>query len=106
MAAIALDGSHAAGSARAGGDWDLGVYYRAGEHGLDADDVRALGYTGEVSALGAWGPIVNGVRDSWSRHPVDVLFRDLELVEHWLQRGLAGRFEILDQHRCLVRAPE
>ena len=60
VVAIALGGSRADGSVRADGDWDLGVYYRAGEHGLDADDVRALGYTGEVSALGAWGPIVNG----------------------------------------------
>lgn len=45
------------------------------------------------------------VRDSWSRHPVDVLVRDLDLVERWLSEAIAGRFEILDQHRCLVRGP-
>jgi hypothetical protein len=60
VVAVALGGSRAAGRQRADSDWDLGVYYRGGERCLDPDDVRALGYTGEVSGLGAWGPIVNG----------------------------------------------
>jgi hypothetical protein len=81
----------------------LGAYYRAGKRRLDRDDVRALGYTGEVSGLGAWGPIVNG--GAWltiEDTNVDLQFRDLDLVEHWLSEAHAGRFEMLDQHGCLV----
>ncbi|MGO9973457.1 MAG: nucleotidyltransferase domain-containing protein [Solirubrobacteraceae bacterium] len=106
VVAVALGGSRATGSARAGSDWDLGVYYRTRERRLDPDDVRALGYEGEVSALGAWGPIVNG--GAWltvEGIPVDLLFRDLDIVEHWLSEAHAGRFEVLDQHGCLVGAP-
>jgi hypothetical protein len=106
VVAVALGGSRAAGRARADSDWDLGVYYRGGERCLDPDDVRALGYTGEVSGLGAWGPIVNG--GAWltvEGIPVDLLFRDLDLVEHWLSEAYAGRFEVLDQHGSLVGAP-
>jgi Nucleotidyltransferase domain len=106
VVAIALGGSRADGSARADSDWDLGVYYRAGVRRLNPDDVRGLGYAGEVSGLGAWGPIVNG--GAWltvEGTPVDLLFRDLDLVEHWLSEALAGRFEVLDQHGCLVGGP-
>jgi len=106
VVAVALGGSRATGHARADSDWDLGVYYRAGERPLDPDDVRALGYTGEVTGLGAWGPIVNG--GAWltvDNMPVDVLFRDLDLVEHWLAEADDGRFELLDQHGYLVGAP-
>ena len=37
-------------------DWDLGLYYRS----FDPGDVRGLGHEGEVSALGEWGPIMDG----------------------------------------------
>lgn len=106
VVAIALGGSRAAGHARPGSDWDLGVYYRGGERPLDPDDVRALGYEGKVTSLGAWGPIVNG--GAWltvDGVSVDVLFRDLDLVEHWLSETQEGRFEVLDQHGYLVGAP-
>ena len=106
VVAVALGGSRATGSARPDSDWDLGVYYRAGERPLDPNDVRALGYLGEVSELGAWGPIVNG--GAWltvAGTPVDLLFRDLDLVECWLTEAHAGRFKVLDQHGYLVGAP-
>jgi nucleotidyltransferase-like protein len=106
VVAVALGGSRATGNARADSDWDLGVYYRAGERSLDPDDVRALGYPGEVSGLGAWGPIING--GAWltvDGIQVDLLFRDLDVVEHSLSEAHAGRFEMLDQHGCLVGAP-
>jgi hypothetical protein len=103
---LLVGGSRATGGARADSDWDLGVYCRSGQCFLDPDDVRALGYEGEVSGLGAWGPIVNG--GAWltiEGAQVDLLFRDLDLVEHWLSESHAGRFEVLGQHGCLVRAP-
>jgi hypothetical protein len=106
VVAVALGGSRATRSARPDSDWDLAVYYRASKRTLDPQDVRALGYAGEVSELGAWGPIVNG--GAWltvAGLPVDLLFRDLDLVEHWLTEAHAGRFEVLDQHGCLVGAP-
>jgi predicted nucleotidyltransferase len=106
VVAVALDGSRATGAARPDSDWDLAIYYCARRRRLDPDDVRALGYPGEVSALAAWGPIVNG--GAWltvSETPVDLLFRDLDLAEHWLSEADAGRFEVLDQHGCLVGAP-
>jgi predicted nucleotidyltransferase len=103
---VALGGSQAAGTARPDSDWDLGVYYRASGQALDPNDVRELGYAGEVTELGAWGPIVNG--GGWltvDGVSVDVLFRDLDLVEHWREEADEGRFEVLDQHGYLVGAP-
>ncbi len=73
---------------------------------MDPNDVRELGYEGEVTEPGAWGPIVNG--GGWltlDGIAVDVLFRDLDLVEHWLKESNEGRFEVLDQHGYLVGAP-
>lgn len=90
--AIALGGSRARGLARADSDWDFGVYYR-GE--IDVEAIRALGYPGHVTEPGAWGRIVNG--GAWlevERERVDVLYRDLDVVEHWLAEADVGRFEI------------
>ncbi len=103
---VALGGSRATGRARADSDWDLGVYYRGDTRLLDPDDVRALGYHGQVTGLGDWGPLVNG--GAWLTVGgvlVDILFRDLDLVEHWLSEAHDGRFEVLDQHGYLVGAP-
>jgi hypothetical protein len=106
VVAVVLGGSRAAGTARPDSDWDVGVYYRGGVHAVDPDDVRALGYAGEVTELGAWGPIVNG--GGWltvGGMAVDVLFRDLDIAEHWLREADEGRFEVRDQHGYLVGAP-
>ena len=68
--------------------------------------MRALGYAGEVSGLGAWGPIVNG--GAWltvKGIPVDLLFRDLDWVEHWPQRGSRRAFRAPRSARCLVGGP-
>lgn len=72
-------------------DWDFAVYYRGA---FDPADLRALGWEGEVSALGAWGGgVFNG--GAWltvdGRH-VDVHYRDLDIVEHELAEARAGRF--------------
>ena len=37
--------------------------------------------------------------------PVDVLFRDLDRVEGWLEEARAGRFEVLPQSGHIVGAP-
>jgi hypothetical protein len=48
-----------------------------------------------VAEPGDWGRIVNG--GAWlevERERVDLLYRDLDDVEHWLSEADAGRFEI------------
>ncbi len=105
VVSVVLGGSRATGAAQAGSDWDLGVYYR-GAAPLDPADVRALGHGGIVSALGEWGPIVNG--GAWltvAGTPVDVLFRDLDAVERWHAAARRGEFEILAQNGYLAGAP-
>lgn len=104
--AVVLGGSRATGAHRPDSDWDLGVYYRGLERPLDPADVERLGYAGTVSGLGEWGPIVNG--GAWltvDGVSVDVLFRDLDVVERWLTDAELGRFEILAQNGYLVGAP-
>ena len=90
--AVTLGGSRAAGTAREDSDWDFGLYHR-GE--IDAEDVRKLGFEGTVVEPGEWGRIVNG--GAWltvEGQRVDLLYRDLDVVEHWLSEAEKGRFEI------------
>lgn len=92
VVAVALGGSRAAGTPREDSDWDFGLYYR-GE--IRAEDVRALGFEGTVVEPGEWGRIVNG--GAWlvvEGQRVDVLYRSLDVVEHWLSEAEGGRFEI------------
>lgn len=91
--AVTLGGSRAQGSHRPGSDWDFGLYYRGR---LDPGHVRALGWPGEVSEIGGWGGgVMNG--GAWLQvdgHRVDLHYRDLDEVEHWLAEAEQGRFEI------------
>ena len=107
IVAVVLGGSRAVGSHRPDSDWDLGLYYRGSEAALDPADVRRLvGESGVVSALGEWGPIVNG--GAWltlDGTPVDLLFPDLDVVEPWMRDAEEGRFEILTQNGYVVGAP-
>jgi predicted nucleotidyltransferase len=106
VVAVALGGSRAVGTNRPNSDWDLGLYYRSSQRRIDPADVRRLGHDGHVSALGEWGPIVNG--GAWltiAQTPVDILFRDLDTVEAWLREACEGRFEVLTQHGYIVGAP-
>ncbi len=91
--AVALGGSRATGTHRPDSDWDFAVYYR-GE--FSPESLRALGWPGEVSEIGAWGGgVFNG--GAWltvgDRH-VDVHYRDLDDVEHQLAEAREGRFGI------------
>jgi hypothetical protein len=92
VVAVTLGGSRATGTAAPDSDWDFGLYYR---NGLDPADVVALGWPGEVFAPGDWGRIVNG--GAWlqvDEARIDLIYRDLDDVEHWLAEAEQGRFEI------------
>jgi hypothetical protein len=89
--AIVLGGSRANGSSDAKSDWDLGLYYR-GSGGLDLTALRAHG---DVYPPGSWGRLMNG--GAWltiGGDRVDVLLRDLDVVEHWTRRAREGEFEV------------
>src|SRR5206468_11194031 len=50
---------------------------------------------GAIYPPGSWGRIMNG--GGWLRHGgerVDVILRDLDLVEHWTARAEQGEFEV------------
>jgi len=87
--AVVLGGSRAQGASAAQSDWDLGVYYRGDL------DTTALGRLGKVHPPGSWGRVMNG--GAWldvDGLKVDVLLRDLDMVEHWSARAGEGEFEI------------
>ncbi|MFC5262082.1 nucleotidyltransferase domain-containing protein [Kribbella qitaiheensis] len=91
--AVALGGSRATGTHGPDSDWDFAVYYRGA---FSPQDVRALGWPGEVSEIGGWGGgVFNG--GAWlqadDRH-IDVHYRDLDAVEHQLAEAREGRFHI------------
>jgi hypothetical protein len=74
------------------GSWDFRLYYR-GE--IRADDVRALGFEGIVVEPGEWGRLANGgarVRVDGER--VDLQYRNLDEVRHWIDETGAGRYEV------------
>src|SRR5262245_60610057 len=87
--AVALGGSRAVGQVDSASDWDLGLYYRG------QIDLSALETRGTVYPPGAWGRLMNG--GAWLRcgdERVDVILRDLEVVEHWTRRAQQGDFEV------------
>ncbi len=86
--AVVLGGSRALGSNDAASDWDLGLYYRG------TVNLTALAARGTVFPPGSWGRIMNG--GAWLRcggEKVDVILRDLDVVEHWTRRAENGEFE-------------
>ncbi|MDP9827917.1 nucleotidyltransferase domain-containing protein [Kineosporia succinea] len=91
--AVTLGGSRAQGTARPDSDWDLGIYYRKS---LDVRTLRSLGHEGQVSEVGGWGGgVFNG--GCWWRvagEPVDVHYRDLDVVESEVRRAGQGKFDI------------
>lgn len=92
VVAVTLGGSRATGTATDDSDWDFGLYYRGT---IDPDDVRALGWPGQVFGPGDWGRIVNG--GAWLEIDgtrVDLIYRDLDRVLHWTAEAEQGRFEI------------
>ncbi len=91
--AVTLGGSRAQGTERPDSDWDLAVYYRGD---FDPADLRAVGWEGEVSEIGAWGGgVFNG--GAWltiEGRRVDVHYRDLDVVDHEWAQAEEGRFRV------------
>ena len=86
--AVVLGGSRAVQSDDEESDWDLGVYYRG------AIDLTALSAFGTVYPPGSWGRVMNG--GAWLKcggEKVDVILRDLDVVEYWTRRAQEGEFE-------------
>jgi hypothetical protein len=87
--AVVLGGSHALGAADPQSDWDLGLYYRR------TIDLSTLGARGTIHPPGSWGRVMNG--GAWlsgGGYKVDVILRDLDIVEHWTRRAEHGEFEV------------
>jgi predicted nucleotidyltransferase len=91
--AVALGGSRAAGTHRPDSDWDFSLYYRGQ---FDPEDLRGLGWPGQIFPLGGWGGgVFNG--GAWLQvggTRVDVHYRDLDDVEFRLAEAREGRFRI------------
>ena len=90
--AVTLGGSRATGTHRPDSDWDFGLYYR---RYLSVAGVRDLGWPGEVFPIGGWGGVMNG--GAWLEvegRRVDLHYRDLNDVEHWMAEAEAGRFQV------------
>ncbi|MFD8481722.1 nucleotidyltransferase domain-containing protein [Kitasatospora sp. NPDC059673] len=93
---VCLGGSRARGEQVAGSDYDLGLYYRAGE--LDTDALRGLaaelcGRPVEVTEPGGWGPWVDG--GAWldlGPVRVDWIYREVARVRHYAAEARAGRY--------------
>jgi len=98
--AIALGGSRALGTASEHSDYDLGVYYYDSNFALDIDVLRAVavdlddsGPAATITAIGEWGPWING--GGWltiRAQPVDVLYRDLSRIRLAIEECRAGEF--------------
>jgi predicted nucleotidyltransferase len=97
VVAVALGGSLARGRAGAGSDVDLGIYYDPARP-FSIDELRALAtelddrHAPELVGFGGWGPWING--GAWTRVrgvKLDLLYRDLRLVDQVLDDCQAGR---------------
>ena len=100
IAAIALGGSRARGTATAASDYDIGLYYHADR----PIDVAALGKVAallddrgaeaSVTPIGGWGPWIDG--GGWlvvAGVHVDLLYRDLDRVLAAIDDAHAGKVE-------------
>lgn len=75
-----------------GGEPAYLLYYRGT---LDAARLRKLGFEGEVAEPGVWGRLMNGGASfTVEGRRADVIYRDLDAVEHWVAEASEGRFEI------------
>jgi len=93
VAAVTLGGSRAQNSSRPDSDWDFAVYYRGQ---FDPQDLRDIGWPGEVSEIGGWGGgVFNG--GAWlvvDDRKVDVHYRDLAVIEAEIAASRDGHFRI------------
>jgi hypothetical protein len=98
--AVALGGSRARGTATAGSDYDIGLYYRGGRPidvaalGKVAATLDDRGAAASVTPLGGWGPWIDG--GGWlliGGVHVDLLYRDLDRVAAAIDDAHAGKVE-------------
>lgn len=90
--AVALGGSRAEGTSRPDSDWDVAVYYR---EGFDPEAIRQLGWPGQLSDLGGWGPTFNGGgKLSVDGRLIDIHYRDLGLIDQIHDAACRGDFTI------------
>jgi predicted nucleotidyltransferase len=100
VAAIALGGSRARGTATAESDYDIGLYYRASR----PIDVAALakvaatlddrGAEASVTPIGGWGPWIDG--GGWlviGGVHVDLLYRNIDRAAAAIDDAYAGKVE-------------
>jgi predicted nucleotidyltransferase len=97
VVAVTLGGSLARGRGDRRSDVDLGLYYDPARP-FPVEELRALatelddGHAPEVVGPGEWGPWING--GAWTRirgTKLDLLYRDLRLVDRVLDDCAAGR---------------
>jgi predicted nucleotidyltransferase len=97
VTAVALGGSLARGRGDPHSDVDLGIYYDPARP-FAVEDLRALvtelddRHGPELVGFGEWGPWING--GAWTRMrgtKLDLLYRDLGLVDRVLDDCAAGR---------------
>jgi hypothetical protein len=101
VAAIALGGSRARGTATETSDYDIGLYYSA-VRPLDTDRllqaVRRFAdapETAQVTPIGGWGPwIVGGGWLSVEGRKVDLLYRSIDDVDGVFTKCRAGEIEM------------
>ncbi|GAB3389903.1 nucleotidyltransferase domain-containing protein [Humibacter soli] len=94
--AVTLGGSRAEGTNRPDSDWDFSLYYRG--H-FDPQDLRDLGWPGEVSELGGWSSVEHGVFNGGAWLEIDgrrsdVHYRDLDVIDRVIASAREGRFEV------------
>jgi predicted nucleotidyltransferase len=97
VAAIALGGSRARGTATANSDYDIGLYFSAAEP-IDTGRLLSAVRTfvqapadAEVTAIGGWGPwIVGGGWLTVDGRKVDLLYRNLDDVAGVIEDCRAG----------------
>ena len=101
--AIVLGGSRARGEATARSDYDIGLYYEPAEP-IDVGRLAKAAVllpgaaSSSVTALGEWGPWINGgawltVDGPQGSTRVDLLYRDLGKVRSVVEACRAGRIE-------------
>jgi hypothetical protein len=101
VAAVALGGSRARGTATDASDYDIGLYYSA-EQPLDTirllQAVRTFADKPDAAAMtpiGGWGPWIGG--GGWlsvSGRKVDLLYRNIEAVAGVIEKCRAGEIDI------------
>lgn len=98
IAAVALGGSYARGTAHPDSDVDLGLYYReAAPFSVDAvrEVANAVNDSPDpvVTDFGGWGEWVNGgVWLTVRGQRVDFIYRGVECVQHWIHESARGEF--------------